>query len=462
MEEKNNSRRDFIKKTALAGAGLTIGGMGLSAKSYAAIPGANERINLAVIGIHGQGQTHINSWCGLKTSRNVRLKTLCDADDQWFDSRAKIVVDKTGEKPLKEWDMRKVFDDKEIDAVSLAIPNHWHALGTIWACQAGKHVYCEKPASHEIWEGRKMIEAARKYDRRVQVGFQNRSIANVMEAMKFLHEGGIGEVFMARGLCIKPRDSFGISKDGIPPATLHYDRWLGPATWRPYNEKKGHYNWHWFWDTGNGDTGNQGPHQFDIARWGLNKNEHPLSIYSAGGVYGIDPKECAQETPNTQTSIFTYEDGKTLEFETRGRYSNGESSLDIRIGNMFYGTDGYMEVEGGTWKAFRQRDKEPFAGSKEKEDKKDVDPRIPPGGTEHYVNFIDAIRAGNNDALHCDINEGFFSSALPLLANISYRLNRGLKFMGGSMDNEKFVNDTEADAMLTRVYRAPYVVPNEV
>lgn len=461
MEEKNNSRRTFIRQSALAGAGIAIGGMGFSAKSYAAIKGANDRINIAVVGIHGQGQTHINSWCALKSSRNVKLKTLCDADEQWFDSRVKTVVDKTGEKPLTEWDMRKVFDDKEIDAVSMAIPNHWHALGTIWACQAGKHVYIEKPASHDVWEGRKMVEAARKYNRRVQVGFQNRSIANVMEAIKFLHDGGIGDVFMARGLCIKPRDSFGISPDSAPPPTLHYDRWLGPATWRPYNEKKGHYNWHWFWDTGNGDTGNQGPHQFDVARWGLNKNEHPISIFSSGGIYGIDPKECAQETPNTQTSIFKYKDGTTLEFETRGRYSNAESSLDIRIGNIFYGTDGYMEIEGSTWKAFRKRENEPFASSKGKGDKI-VDPRTPPGGTEHYANFLDAIRGDNNDLLHCDINEGFFSSSLPLLANISYRLDRGLKFMGGNMDREKFANDPEADELLTRVYRPPYIVPNEV
>lgn len=463
MDELNNSRRDFIKKTALAGAGITIGGMGFSAKSYAAIPGANERINLAVIGIHGQGQTHITNWCALKTSRNVKLKTLCDADEQWFDSRVKTVVDKTGEKPLTEWDMRKVFDDKEIDAVSMAIPNHWHALGTVWACQAGKHVYVEKPASHDFWEGRKMIEAARKYNRRVQVGFQNRSIANVMEAMKFLHDGGIGDVFMAKGLCIKPRDSFGIAPDGTPPASLHYDRWVGPAEMHPYNEKKVHYNWHWFWNTGNGDTGNQGPHQFDVARWGLNKNEHPVSIYSSGGIYGIDPKECAQETPNTQTSVFKYEDGKMLEFETRGRYSNGESSLNIRIGNMFYGTEGYLELDGGTWKAFRKREKEPFAGSKEEDSQKVIDPRTPPGGTEHYANFIDAIRAGNSEALHCDIKEGFYSSALPLLANISYRLNRALKFAGGPQSTtEKFVNDREADAMLTRVYRPPYVVPDKV
>ena len=298
---------------------ITMGGMGFSTKSYASIIGANERVNVAVIGIRGRGVAHINALCKLKDSHNIRLKTICDTDEQFFDSRSKIVYDNSGIKPLTEWDMRKVLDDKEIDAVSLAVPNHWHALGTVWACQAGKHVYVEKPASHNIFEGRKMIEVARKYNVRVQVGFQNRSGKNMIEAMKFLHDGGIGEVYMARGLCIKPRDSFGIAKDSEPPATLHYDRWLGPALWRPYNEKRSHYNWHWFWDTGNGDTGNQGPHQFDVARWGLNENKHPVSVYSTGGIYDIDPKECAQETPNTQTAVFKYDDGKMLEFETRGR-----------------------------------------------------------------------------------------------------------------------------------------------
>ena len=235
----------------------------------------NERLNPAVIGIHGRDKPILIAGL-LKTSRNIRLKTLCDADEQWFDSRAKVVSDKTGEKPLTEWDMRKVFDDKEIDAVSFATPNHWHALGTIWACQAGKHVYVEKPASHDVWEGRKMIEAARKYNRRVQVGFQNRSISNVMEAMKFLHDGGIGDVFMARGLCIKPRDSFGIAKDSAPPATLHYDRWLGPVTYRPYNEKKGHYNCFGFGYRNAIPT--TGAHQFDV-HGGDSIKRNPVSIY---------------------------------------------------------------------------------------------------------------------------------------------------------------------------------------
>ena len=454
------NRRNFIKTTALGAAGFTIGGMGLSPKAYSSVIGSNDRINMAVVGVRSRGRDHINSWSVLKDNRNVRIRTICDADEQFFGPAVKLVQDKSGETPLTEWDMRKVFDDKDIDAVSFGLPNHWHALSAIWACQAGKHVYAEKPASHNLWEGRKMAEAAAKYNVRVQTGCQNRSIPNVIEAIKFLHTGGIGDVFMAKGLCYKPRDSFGIASDGTAPASLHYDMWLGPAPNRPYNEKRVHYNWHWFWATGNGDTGNQGPHQFDIARWGLNKNEHPVTVYSMGGIYGIDPAECEQETPNTQTSLFKYRDGKILEFETRGRYTNDESGLGIRIGNIFYGTEGYLELDGDTWKAFRKREKEPFAGSKTSEGKP-ADPTFlaAPGGTEHFANFLDAIRSGKDETLNCQISEGHMSSSLPLIANISYLLGRQLTFDGAK---EKFVNDREADALLTREYRKPYIIPDKV
>ncbi|MEO5998140.1 MAG: Gfo/Idh/MocA family oxidoreductase [Chitinophagaceae bacterium] len=456
-----SKRRDFIKKGLIAGAGLAVTRAGFSAKSYRSIKGANDRINVAVIGISGRGSDHINNFCSLKESHNVQVKTLCDVDEKFWPEGSKTVMSKSAIKPQMEWDMKKVFDDKDIHAVSFATPNHWHALGTIWACQAGKHVYVEKPACHNIFEGRKMIEAASKYNVRVQTGFQNRSIPNVQEAMKFLHEGGIGDVYMARGLCIKPRDSFGIAKDSQPPATLHYDRWLGPAPYRPYNEKRSHYNWHWHWDTGNGDTGNQGPHQFDIARWGLNKNEHPVSIYSSGGIYGISPEECSQETPNTQSSVAKYKDGKVLEFETRGRFSNAESSSNIRVGNIFYGTDGYLELDGSNWKAFRKRETEPFAGSKKSDQDKVADPtfRLASGGAAHYINFLDAIRSGKDSTLNCHIKEGFYSSAVPLLANISYRLDRKLIFAG---DKETFLNDKEADTMLSRSYREPYTISSAV
>jgi predicted dehydrogenase len=460
---KMTKRREFIKKSLMGTAGIAIGGMGFSSKSYASILGANDRINIAVVGIGGRGAEHINSLCALKDSHNVLLKTICDVDEKFFAPRAKTVFDKYGIKPLTEWDMRKVFDDKDIHAISFATPNFWHALGTIWACQSGKHVYVEKPSCHNIFEGRKMIEASRKYNVRVQVGFQNRSGKNLNEAIKFLHDGGIGEIYMARGLCLKPRDSFGIAPDSDPPATLHYNQWLGPVTWRSYNEKRGHYNWHWFWDTGNGDTGNQGPHEFDIARWGMSKNEHPVSVYSAGGIYGIDPQECAQETPNTQCSVFKYHDGKILEFETRGRYTNDESDIGIRIGNIFYGTEGYLELydESATpWKAFRKRGKVAFAGSKEGRSEPD-DPTFmaAPGGSEHWANFLDAIRSGKDETLNCDIKEGYYSSVLPHLANISYRLGRELRFNG---ETEKFINDPQADKMLTREYRSPYIVPEKV
>jgi predicted dehydrogenase len=466
-------RRDFIKKSALGTAGIAIGGLGLSAKSYASVLGANDRIIMAVIGIRNQGSVHLNSWCDLKNSHNVVVKTLCDTDEQLFDSRSKLVVDKTGIKPQTEWDIHKVLDDKDINAISIVTPNHWHALATIWACQAGKHVYVEKPASHNIWEGRKMVEAATKYDVIVQVGLQSRSSQNVIEAIKLLHNGGIGEVYMARGLCYKYRESYGIANDGKPPAGFHYDRWLGPAPWRPYNVKRSHYCWHWYWDTGNGDTGNQGPHQFDIARWGLNKNEHPVSVCSAGGIYGFRKDEStpenrtpgkmaygdveiygtdktSQETPNTQASAFTFSDGKILEFETRGRFTNNEGSIGVAVGNLFYGTDGYLEISGDKWKAFRKQEKEPFASSKETTGDQPVN---------HFANFLETIRTGNKDLLNCSINEGFYSAALPLLANISYRLGRQLKFRG---ENEKFVNDPEADLMLTREYRYPYIVPEHV
>lgn len=456
-----SKRREFIKKSIIGTTGIAIGGIGFSSKSYASIIGANDRINIAIIGFRGRGGAHVNSFSSMKKTKNVIVKTLCDVDEQFFAQRLKTVKDRSGETPTTEWDMRKVFDNKDIHAVSFATPNHWHALGTIWALQAGKHVYIEKPVSHNISEGRKMIEASRKYNLRVQSGHNGRSAASTIEAINFLHNGGIGEIYMARGLCLKPRDSFGISKDSAPPPTLHYDMWLGPATWRNYNESRGHYNWHWFWDTGNGDTGNQGPHQFDIARWGMNKNEHPVSIFSIGGIFGIDPKECAQETPNTQSSVFKYADGKILEFETRGRFTNAEASLGVTVGNIFYGTEGYLELGGGSWRAFRNRENEPFAGTKiNTGEKRQAAPDLIGGdASDHFGNFIDAIRSGKDEDLRCDILDGHYSASLPHLANISYRLGRELKFVG---EFEKFANDPEADMMLTRNYRKPYVLPEIV
>lgn len=468
MNANNPNRREFVKASVIGAAGVTIGAAQFSAKSYAAIVGANERIHVGVIGVRNQGTVHLGSWCTLKDSHNVQVRAICDADEALFAPALKLVEQKSGVKPAANWDLRVILDDKEIDAVSIVTPNHWHALAAIWASQAGKHVYVEKPASHNIWEGRKMIEAWRKYGRRMQVGLNNRSAVNVREAIAFLHGGGIGEIYMARALCFKARDSYGMAKDSAPPATFHYDRWLGPAPMRPYNVKRSHYCWHWYWDTGNGDTGNTGPHQLDIARWGMKKNEHPVAVYSTGGIFGFTQDEgktpgtrvygdvetyghdkTTQETPNTQTAAYTYADGKIIEMETRGRYTNHEGSSGQEVGNVFYGTEGWLEISGHTWKAFRKRERKPFAQNKKAEVER----------ANHWANFLEAIRSGKNEDMHSDIHEGHLSTSLCHLANISYRVGRSLKFLGAQ---EKFANDPEADAMLTRVYRKPYVVPEAV
>jgi predicted dehydrogenase len=457
------NRRTFIKKTAIGTAGVSVGLTAFSAKSYGRILGANDRINIGVIGLRGRGQQHLTSFSEMYND-GVYVKTVCDVDSEYLEpSQGVVAKNQKGNKPGAVKDLRKIYEDPEIDAVAIATPNHWHALATIWACQAGKHVYIEKPSSHNIWEGRKMVEAARKYNRTVQVGFQNRSITHVMQAMNFLHNGGIGDVFMARGTCFKPRDSFGISPDSDPPESLDYDLWLGPASYRPYNEKRGHYNWHWHWNTGNGDTGNQGPHQFDIARWGLGKNVHPVKVQSIGGIFGISPQECSQETPNTQTSIFEYEDGKILEFETRGRYTNAEAPSGVRIGNLFYGTEGWMEINGSSWKAYREREETPFAGTEmEAVDAAvggDKSFRAAPGGGGHFANFIESLRSGNRLDLTCDILEGHRSTVLPHLGNIAYRVGETLEFNG---EVEKFIDNQEANMLLTRKYRLPYVIPEVV
>ncbi len=450
------SRRDFIKHGSKVAAGVAVVGamapMARAAKGR--VIGANDTINIAVVGIKGRGGGLINNFARIK---GVKICTLCDVDERVLNKRAAAFEKKNGGRKVKtEYDMRKVFDDKDIDAVVIAVPNHWHALATIWACQAGKHVYVEKPCSHNIWEGRKMIEASRKYDRLVQVGFQNRSNTNVRAAMEFLHSGKLGKIYMARGLCFKPRGSFGKFPDSAVPSGVHYDKWVGPAEMYPFNEGKFHYNWHWHWNTGNGDTGNQGPHQFDIARWGLGQKEHPVKISSHGGYFKFGDV-CSQETPNTQTSLFEYADGSLLEFGTRGLYTSLED--DIKIGNLFYGTEGWMHLNGSTWKTYfgRKNKPGPSSTSYEPED----DPMILTGGSGnvHMNNFITALRSGKRSDQTCDIEVGFMSTCLPHLANISYRTGKQIIFDG---KNEKCINNPEANNLLTRKYRKPYVMPNRV
>jgi predicted dehydrogenase len=476
---KDLSRRQFLADSGKAAVGLAAAGTLASCAGLQPAPavksrpiGANERINIASVGIRAQGFALAQGFAKID---NVRIKTIVDIDENLYAERVKKLEEIQGTAPSTEYDMRRAFDDKDIDAVVIAVPNHWHALAAIWACQAGKHVYVEKPCSHNIFEGRKMVEAARRYNRIVCVGFQNRSRRDVRQAIKFLHDGKLGEIYMARGLCFKPRDSIGSFPDGPMPDSseemrvgfnrtspytraylknVHYDMWIGCAPKRPFNRNRFHYNWHWQWDYGNGDIGNQGPHQFDIARWGLNESCHPVKVHSAGGYFAF---ESDQQTPNTQTAAFEYADGKILQFEVRGLYTNGEN--DIEIGNLFYGTEGWMSLSGGSWKTYFGRKNEPGPSSETAEEVYDPMVLVGTGSGSHYENFIGALRSGNKDDLTCDIEVGYMSTALPHLANISYRLGRKLTFDGC---REKFVGDGKANRMLARKYRKPYVVPDRV
>jgi predicted dehydrogenase len=488
QDSNDISRRDFAVRLGSAAAAALVASRELAAAPIAnAAPivgtrvlGANDKVVLASIGVRGQGNALKRGFARLP---NVEIKTVCDIDANIGNERihdAKL-ADVATFKPGYVQDLRRVFEDKDIDGVVIAVPNHWHALATIWALQAGKHVYVEKPASHTVWEGRKMVEAARKYNKVVQVGTMNRSRPAVIQAIKFLHDGGIGKVYMARGLCFKRRPSIGKYPDGPmapgekyklnvessmyePPydsaylSKVDYDLWLGPAPKREFNRNRFHYNWHWHWDYGNGDTGNQGPHQFDIARWGLDKNEHPVRVIATGGYFGGTPT--SQETPDLHTSSFEYADGSVLEFGTRGEGTNDEGT--VKIGNLFYGSDGWLWIDGDgrKWQSYHGPKDEKGQGADVPETNgSGGDPNVLTS-TEypHYQNFVDALRAGDPKILTCEILEGHLSSTLPHLANIAYQTKQSLEFDGTT---ETFKNNKAADALLTREYRKGFEVPDK-
>jgi predicted dehydrogenase len=440
---KQLDRRTFLKTSGAAG--LTAAAPFVS-HAWGST-GPNDAVNVAVIGVRSRGAAHYKQFAKIP---NVNVVTLCDVDERLF---AKALKDLGAEKKVKtETDLRRVLDDQNVHAVAIATPDHWHALATIWACQAGKDVYVEKPASHTIWEGRQMVTAARKYNRVVAVGLQSRSNPAIQAAIKFLHEGGLGELHTARALCFKPRDTIGRKPDSPCPPGVNYDLWLGPARQRAFNENHFHYNWHWFWEYGCADIGNQGPHQMDIARWALNKHDYPQTIKSVGGRFAFDDD---QETPNTQTATFEYADGKLLEFGVRGLYTNAEGG--ITVGNLFYGTKGWMQLDDDGWKTFFGRKNEPGPSMAVR----GANPMNLSGSGDggHFENFIQAVRARDAKLLNCDIEEGHRSTALCHLANISYRVRREVRFDGQA---ERFIGDKDADGLLTRNYRKPFVVPEKV
>lgn len=427
---KNLSRRSFFQGAALA-------------VSATRVQGANDRITVGLIGIGGRGTAHLNGYVKLPSAQ---ITALCDVN-QAARERAQTRLTNAGTEKAKEYaDMKDLFSDKSVDAVSVATPNHWHALTAIWACQAGKDVYVEKPASYNIHESWRMVEVARQTKRMVQVGSQSRSIPGCIKAMQLLKEGVIGEVYMAKGLCFKRRKSIGKTPPEPTPAGLDWDKFLGPAPMRPYTKNRFAYNWHWFWDTGNGDLGNQGVHQMDVARWGLGEAQMPKSCVSTGGKYVYDDD---QETPNTQLATYSY-GPKEIVFEVRGLLTGPEAGAPIKggntIGNIFLGSEGWMYLNGGSFEVYKGESNEKVMEEKGA------------GGDStvaHMQNFLDACRSRNHKQLNAEIEIGAMSATLCHLANISYRVGRKLQW---DEAKKQFVNDSEANKLITREYRKPYVV----
>lgn len=427
------SRRKFIKTAAMGSAALGIPTI-IPSNAF----GANDKLRIAVIGINGRGKDHISGFMKLD---NVEVATICDVDNVVLQNGATEFEKKYSKKVQTQQDLRKVYDDKDIDAVSIATPNHWHALAAIWACQAGKDVYVEKPACHNIYEGRKLVEAANKYNRIVQHGVQLRSSLAIQEAIKHLREGLIGKVYMARGTVYKWRPDIGNMGNSPVPEGLNWDLWQGPAQIREFSKNYVHYNWHWFWDYGNGDIGNQGIHETDLCMWGLDVGL-PEVITSSGGKFLWN--DC-KETPEVLTSTYHYpKEGKIIEFEVRPWMTNKEDGVEV--GNIFYGDKGYMVINGyNDYKTFLGRNREVGPARKE--------------GGDHYKNFVEAVRAKDKKLLNGPVETAYQAAAIAHLGNISYRLGRTLHF---DPQKEIFPGDKEANAMLTRKYRAPFVIPEKV
>ncbi len=492
MPTRHHSRRKFLKASALSAASLSLApaiarGWALTSP-IDRVRGANDDIRVAVIGFRGRGQDHLGS---LRNIKGVRIVALCDVDSAVLDAEVKKFADR-GEKVAVYQDVRKLLEKDDIDAVTIATPNHWHSLAAIWAIQAGKDVYVEKPVSHEVWEGRQLVNAARKYSRIVQTGTQSRSSEAIKEAIAWLHQGNLGKIKLARGLCYKRRPSIGKTSGSQPvPASVNYDLWCGPAPHEPLRRSKLHYDWHWVWPTGNGDLGNQGIHQMDIARWALGETALSPRVFSIGGRLGYEDDGT---TPNTLIVCHDYPAAPLL-FEVRGLPSGKDSEKMDKyqgesIGVVVECEHGYMTI--------------PSSYSHvEAFDAKGASIKKFEGGGKHFDNFIEAVRSRKSSDLHADILEGHISSALCHTANISWRLGQKLppeeiralirsnskmiesfgrmeahlNANGIDLDKskvdlgvflqfdpvaERFTNNHDANKLLTRKYRKPFVVPEKV
>jgi predicted dehydrogenase len=437
-----------------------------AAASAMRVMGANNKVNLAIVGLGGRGSAHLNQYAQMD---DVEIVGLCDVN-QAARERAQATLTRTSRPKGREYeDMREAFADPKIEAVSIATPNHWHALSAIWAMKAGKDVYGEKPACHNIYEGLKMLEVARQTKRMMQVGSQHRSTPFKIEAIAALQGGLIGKIYQAKGLCYKRRASIGRKPDEPTPAGVNWDLFLGPAPLRPYNELRFRYNWHWFWDTGNGDIGNQGVHQIGVARWGMGDPSYPKTAYSYGGKYAYDDD---QETPNTLTTNFDL-GGRELNFEVRGLLTSAEgmvpparrprpgeaapvstapkggAPLNIMVGNLWYGAEGWAAMNDEGFQAFKGESNELVMDLRAE--------RGQPGGDStslHMKNFLTAVRSRDPKTLTDGLDTAVVSANYCHIANISYRVGRKLTLTEGP----KFGNDAEANALITRKYRKGYEV----
>ena len=423
------SRRGFLEESLLATAAVAAAG---SREALAAgqrqSTSPNERLSAAVIGVRGRGGSHLSAFVDRK---DTEVTYVCDADEKVGQNRAEQVARKQGRKPKYVKDMREVFDDKSVDVVTTATPNHWHALVSIWAMQAGKDVYVEKPVSHNVSEGRRMVETARKYKRICQAGMQCRSMDGTIQAIRHVQSGKIGTVKLARGLCYKRRKSIGPRGKYEVPPEVDYDLWLGPAPLVPLTRPRFHYDWHWQRLFGNGDLGNQGPHQMDIARWGLGLNTLCDSVVAYGGRLGY---EDAGDTANTETAIYEFGD-KTLVFEVRGLET--DALRGAKVGVIFYGSEGYVVLTSYTSGAAFDRDGktvEKFSG-----------------GGDHFDNFIKAVRSRKIEDLTADVLEGHLSCALSHLGNVSYYLGKPATVARVKRDLDKLATNEDAAETLDRV-----------
>ena len=412
-----------------------------------ALASPNDTIRIACVGVRGQGNAHIQHYAKMS---NVEIAAICDIDESVLNRRLGEVEKMGKKRPDSYFDIRKLLEDKSIDAISIATPNHSHTLQTVWACQAGKHVYVEKPCAHDMFEAKQIVAAAEKYKRIVQHGTNSRS-GGARDGIAKMNDGLIGDVYMARGMCFKWRDTIGHAPVQPVPPGVHYDLWLGPAPEHAFTHNRFHYTWHWFWDYGNGDLGNQGIHQVDVCRWGLGV-KYPTKVSTMGGHYMFDDD---QQTPNTLTATYEFDDGGTkryMVFEVRHWITNHEAGIGAGdrdcCGATFYGSKGYLAVDAedyGKWHSVLGKDRQPGPSGQN------------PGN--NWQNFIDAVRSGKHSDLNSPIEEGAISTTLVHLANISYLLKREIKFDAATYSCP---GDEEANAMFKRNYRAPFVVPDQV